>query len=130
MTMPMPDPDAARMAALKALPFVRDPTPQEEANGQKGRIFWTCPEPSGDWQADCAQGEAWARLLLDYMAEYRTFCLLGWVVRDMRHEQKMSGQAVGFLSIFAQLSRFAYMLAAGKGEALLTEAKDVKGDAA
>lgn len=124
------DKDAARMAALQALPFLRDATPEEVANGQKGRIFWTCPQPSGNWQADCDQGEAWARLLLDYMAEYRTFCLLGWVVRDMRHEPKLSGQAVGFLAIFAQLARFASMLATGKAEALLAEAKEAKGEAA
>ena len=122
--------DEAALASIAALPFVRDPTPEEVAAGQKGRIFWTCPQPSRDWQADCDQGEAWARALLAHMAEYRDCFMLGWVVRDMRHEPKMSGQAVGFLSVFANLARFASMLATGKAEALLAEAKDVKREAA
>ena len=120
---------AVALASIEALPFVRDPTPDELAAGQKGRIFWTA-QPSGNWLSDCNEGEAWARALLDHMAEHRDRYLLGWVVRDMERGPHLSGQAVGFLAVFADMARFANMLATGKAEALLAEAKEAKGQAA
>lgn len=120
---------AVALASIEALPFVRDPTPDELAAGHKGRIFWTA-QPSGNWQADYDEGEAWARALLDHMAEHRGRYLLGWVVRDMERGLRLSGQAVGFLAVFADMARFANMMATGKAEALLAEAKEAKEAAA
>ena len=96
--------NALSVASVEALPFVRNPTPEEVAAGHKGRIFWTAT-PSGNWQADCDEGAAWARALLDHMAEHQGRYMLGWVVQAMKAEPRMSGQAVGFLAVFADLAR-------------------------
>lgn len=119
----------ARIAGLKALPFVRDATPEERAEGRKGRIFWTA-KPSGDPDADCAQGAEWARALLDHMADHPSPFLLGWIVQDMKGEPDLSGQAMGFLAVFSDLARVANMMARGKVKALMAEAQAAEGKAA
>ena len=108
---------AAALASVGGLPFVRDPQSDELASGHKGRIFRTAT-PSGDWQADCDEGEAWARALLDHMATHGGRHLLSWVVNDMGQDARRSGQAAGFLAVFAGLASAAYMIATGKLDAI------------
>jgi hypothetical protein len=79
-------------ASATALPFTR-----EDPKGRGRPVFWAV-HSTGDWGADCATGEEYARLYLE-----RTRCRgippLSWIVRDMvaAGGEKFGGVETGFL---------------------------------
>lgn len=101
-----------------ALPFVREATEAERANGFPPRRFWSV-NPTGAYGADCGTGARYARLALDYMATAGTPYLLQWAVFDMmRLRREHTGLEVGFMSAFGRIAAEAHAqnLTLGAGE--------------
>lgn len=103
---------------VMALPFVREATETERANGLPPRRFWAVT-PTGAYGADCGTGARYARLALDYMVTAGTPYLLQWAVFDMmRLGREHTGIEVGFMSAFGRIAADAYarQLTLGVGE--------------
>lgn len=97
---------------ILALPFVRDCRDDERASGAAPRSYWHVSS-SGNYHTDCATGEQYATLAVDYMVAARSPHLLAWIVSDMMAMCRLhSGIEVGFLSTFGQLATQACARAA------------------
>lgn len=93
---------------MLALPFVREATEAERANGFPPRRFWAVT-PTGAYGADYSTGARYARLALDYMVTAGTPYLLQWAVFDMmRLGREHTGIEVGFMSAFGRIAAEAH----------------------
>ena len=88
------EPILATISRIDALPFV--------GRGARGRCHWQV-SPSGDYEIDCEQGEAWAHQALDVQSAARFPHLIAWVLADMMEKTAAtSGLEIGFLSVIAR----------------------------
>jgi hypothetical protein len=73
--------------------------------------FWSVAR-SGGWGADCAVGEAYARMFLERVRAHQSRPLLAWIVEDMVRAgpANWSGVEVGFLQYMERASA-RFMLA-------------------
>jgi hypothetical protein len=79
-------------AKIAALPFVRNPKRGEKG----GRCFWSV-KPSGDYGEDCAQGRAYAKLVLPLLKYNVGPWIVSSVVDDMIKAGSRNGVVLGFV---------------------------------
>jgi hypothetical protein len=95
---------------LTSLPFIKDDPewmPNNHLGSRGRRCFWSV-KTTGEVQADCELGSAYARAALDHMIETDLNPLLGWITVSMGESRAYDSDAkmifVGFLGEIARLA--------------------------
>lgn len=81
--------------------------------------FWQV-KTTGDYKQDCALGEHYAVLALEYMFTAKFTPLLCWITRDMAHDPESNAIQIGFMS---KIAEYTLLTTGIKGERDLKKTK-------
>jgi hypothetical protein len=84
------------MTDITDLPFIA-------STGKHKLSYWNT-RPNGDYADECLLGEAYAREVVQYMAEDNDPTLLGLIVSEMNKQMNHSGIEVGFMHAIAKFA--------------------------